>query len=280
MIQYYAGPSKCRYQTARHDRPRSNHRPQRLITYQSLRRRHDDTRQEEGRWARPDWASRSRTPQDVSRPHAAPNNGTWGPFIPRRLPPVSTAVIAPTRVPRAVPRTWRRNPSIMLRDFPKRGDAQSASSAEQSTTTVRAVLHSSLSSDLPLATHRSSHCNAGPLAPVPTCQRNHRKPQAGGSSIHTHGRGRRSRNRAARRGTVAQSRQRSGVGRRCRWLGSPSLPLNAAPPFTSVRLTPPSLFSLPSCGCRPHESRAPAAKSAPRSAPLDARSLTPASAPS
>jgi hypothetical protein len=195
-------------------------------------------------------------------------------------PPVSTAVIAPTRLPRAVPRTRRRNPSIMLRDFPKRGDAQSASSAEQSTTTVRAVLHSSLSSDLPLATHRSSHCNAGPLAPVPTCQRNHRKPQAGGSSIHTHGRGRRSRNRAARRGTVPQSRQRSGVGRRCRWLGSPSLPLNAAPPFTSVRLTPPSLFSLPSCGCRPHESRAPAAKSAPRSAPLDARSLTPASAPS
>jgi hypothetical protein len=158
-------------------------------------------------------------------------------------PPVSTAVIAPTRVPRAVPRTWRRNPSIMLRDFPKRGDAQSASSAEQSTTTVRAVLHSSLSSDLPLATHRSSHCNAGPLAPVPTCQRNHRKPQAGGSSIHTHGRGRRSRNRAARRGTE-QAAQRSRSPLPLAWLPLPPTKCRPTLHFRSLNATLPLLPPL------------------------------------
>jgi hypothetical protein len=39
----------------------------------------DDTRQQQRQCARPDWASRPpEHPQHVSRPHAAPNNGTWG----------------------------------------------------------------------------------------------------------------------------------------------------------------------------------------------------------
>jgi hypothetical protein len=64
MIQYYAGPTKWRYQTAWYgmtDQVKSKE----TTTRDNNR---DNVRDRTGR----------HDPQHVSRPHAAPNNGTWG----------------------------------------------------------------------------------------------------------------------------------------------------------------------------------------------------------
>jgi hypothetical protein len=172
MIQYYAGPTKCRYQTARHDRPRSNHRPQRLITYQSLRRRHDDTRQEERRWARPDWASRSRTPQHVSRPHAAPNNGTWGPFIPRRLPPCFNGG------DRANPSAPRRPPHMASKKLKKpiNNATRFSETGGRAKRKLSRAEHNDSASCPPLLSIQRPSPRHTPLEPLqcrPTCSRPH-----------------------------------------------------------------------------------------------------------